>query len=168
MMNTENAEIKAYITGLLETYTERTQKIALLHYELEHPGQITEDELLAAITLSGPKDESGIRGSGVSDKTMRIAMSYRETAQRLNSAVILEIRRDLQAREWEIDRLNFYMEFLTKEEQGILRLYYFEKRPWSRIEKETGLSRRTLVRRRSDAIDRLTQMYAYTGAYREK
>lgn len=163
-----NAEMKNQVINLLETYAERTRKIALLRYELEHPGQITEDELLAAITLSGPKDESGIRGSGVSDKTMRIAMSYRETAQRLNSAVILEIRRDLQALEWEIDRLNFYMEFLTKEEQGILRLYYFEKRPWSRIEKETGLSRRTLVRRRSDAIDRLTQMYAYTGAYREK
>jgi len=163
-----NTEIKTYVTGLLETYPERTRKIALLRYELKHPGQITEDELLSAITLSVPKDESGVRGSGVSDKTMRIAMSYRETAQRLNSAVILEIRREIQALEWEIDRLIFYMSFLTQEEQDILRLYYMEKRPWRQIEKETGLSRRTLVRRRSDAIDRLTQMYGYTGTYREK
>ena len=163
-----NTEIKTYVTGLLEAYTERTRQIALLRYELEHPGQITEDELLAAITLSGAKDESGIRGSGVSDKTMRIAMSYRETAQRLNSAVILEIRRELQELQWEIDRLDFYMGFLAQEEKDILRLYYMEKRPWRQIEKETGLSRRTLVRRRSGAIDRLTQMYGYTGAYREK
>jgi len=163
-----NTELKNYVTCLLEAYTERTHKIALLRYELEHPGQITEDELLSAITLSAPKDESGIRGSGVSDKTMRIAMSYRETAQRLNSSVILEIRRELQALEWEIDRLDFYMGFLSQEEQDILRLYYIEKQPWRVIEKKTGFSRRTLVRRRSDAIDRLTQMYGYTSAYREK
>lgn len=162
-----NTEIKTYVTNLLEAYTERTRKIALLRYELEHPGQITENELLSAMTLSAPENESGVRSGGISDKTMRIALSYRETAQRLNGAVILEIRRELQSLEAEIDRLDFYVGFLAQEEKDILRLYYFEKRPWRQIEKETGLSRRTLVRRRGDAIDRLTQMYDYTRGYRE-
>ena len=44
-----NGEIKNYVLQLLESYPERTRKIALLRYELEHPSQITSDEIISAM-----------------------------------------------------------------------------------------------------------------------
>ena len=33
-------ETKAYVIGLLESYNNRMNQIALLHYELEHPTNV--------------------------------------------------------------------------------------------------------------------------------
>ncbi len=37
-----NNDMRSYVINLLETYQERTRKIALLHYELEHPARTSE------------------------------------------------------------------------------------------------------------------------------
>ena len=44
-----NQDIKTYVVNLLETCQERKQKIALLHYELKHPAQISEIEMINAM-----------------------------------------------------------------------------------------------------------------------
>ena len=47
-----NSDTKSYVVNLLETYQERKRKIAMLHYELEHPAHTSEAEMISAMTLS--------------------------------------------------------------------------------------------------------------------
>ena len=50
-MNNENNDTRAYVVNLLETSQERKRKIALLHYELEHPAHTSETEMIGAMAL---------------------------------------------------------------------------------------------------------------------
>lgn len=45
-------DIKTYVVGLLESYQKRSKQIDLLHYELSHPTDISENEMISALALS--------------------------------------------------------------------------------------------------------------------
>ena len=47
-----NMEIRVHVLQLLEDYPERERKIALLRYEMEHPTQISLDEMIDSMTFS--------------------------------------------------------------------------------------------------------------------
>lgn len=147
----------------LENYNETKEKIALLQFELENPNQLTADELLSAMALGTSVKDIPNKTNTVSDKTMRIALSYTDTAAQLNSAVILEIRREISVLESKIKRLEFYLSFLDEESQKVIRYVYVDKYTWQQIEDATGLSRRTLSRRKNEAIDHLVKMYNYVN-----
>ena len=50
----------------------------------------------------------------------------------------------------------------------ILRCVFFEEKTWREIEAETGLSRRTINRRKKDAVEALVEMYLYTRKLTER
>ena len=45
------AKTRAYVISLLESYHKRMNQIALLHYELEHPANVSSDEMIGAMSL---------------------------------------------------------------------------------------------------------------------
>ena len=51
-------DMRDHVINLLETSQERKRKIALLHYELEHPARTSESKLISAMAL-GHGDGSG-------------------------------------------------------------------------------------------------------------
>ena len=55
------------------------------------------------------------------------------------------------------------MGLLSAEHRQVLQMYYIQSKKWTEIESETSVPKRTLMRRRTEAIDRLTEMYNYTG-----
>ena len=66
-----NMEIRAHVLQLLEDYPERERKIALLRYELEHPTQISLDEMIDSMTFSSG-DSINMAKNRVSNKTLYI------------------------------------------------------------------------------------------------
>ncbi len=56
-------DIKTYVVGLLESYQKRSKQIDLLHYELSHPTDISENEMISALALC-----SATRFLRISDK----------------------------------------------------------------------------------------------------
>lgn len=154
-------ELGAHIIRLLETYQERERKIALLHYELEHPALISPNEMLNGMSFGhgdGPNTPRYI-----SDKTMYIALNYQEQADRLNASTKDEIAQQLAELEHEQGRLKYYVSRLDVREKAIIRLVYYDKCSWSEAAKEMGVTPRTVQRIKDKAVERLTKMYAFAG-----
>ena len=148
----------------LEAYHSVKQKLALLSYELSHPAQITDEDYLSTVAVSSSRTDSAARGCGPNlDKTMGLALSYREKAERLNTEVVSEVFREWQELQTDINRMDFYMGLLEAEHRQVLQMHYIQRMKWLEIEDEINVPKRTLMRRRNEAIDRLTEMYNYTG-----
>lgn len=155
---------KEAITEKLQAYPKMMEKLKLLQYELSHTAKISADEVLEAKAFGRASGEIPVKGSGPNlDKTLGLALSYREEARRLNQEAVSEVFQECQQIRAEVDRLLFYMSLLPQEHREVLRLCYMENLTWQETERETGYSRRTLVRRRNEAIERLTEMYNYTS-----
>ena len=155
------------VLKILEDYQALKEKQTLLQYELTHPAQITESELLQARAF--PQKQSDLSPRGYverNDRQLMLALNYRKETCAANQEVIDTILEELRAVTNQITRLEFYMDLLSPEQTLILRLIYLEKKSWGEIETIMGLSRRTLVRRRADAVEKLVEMYNYAEQFR--
>ena len=141
-------EMKVYVLELLENYHKRAREIALLRYELAHPVRVTEDELIEAMSYAH-QDGVGRPEGHISNKTLYIALNYREQAGRLNTENVGEISAKLTR--------------LEREEQ-VLRRLYLERMPREKAADEFGLSVRRLQEIRVQAIESLAEMYCFTDA----
>lgn len=79
-------DIRMKVLDLLKTYPDNMRKIAQLNYELAHPSQISATEMLEAMAFKKGNGERHSVGE-VSDKTLYIAMNYRNEAFRKNREV---------------------------------------------------------------------------------
>jgi RNA polymerase sigma factor (sigma-70 family) len=159
MMNT-NLDMKKYVIELLEAYSDNERKIDLLHYELEHAGKVTPDDMLDVMSFARASGE-GHPSGGVSNKTLYIALNYQEAAENLN----LEARNDIVTRlvplERQNSKLKHYLSLLPKDEQEVIRLLYFEKNSLREAAEFLNTSPWSVRIRRDKAIDALTKMYAF-------
>lgn len=154
-----NTEIRNQVIEYLKNYPELVQKRDILRYELEHPVVVSDDEMLEAMSFL--KGSGGIPLGGVSNKTLYIAMNYHDTAVRLNSDARNDLVKRLLPLENEISRLEYYVKMLSEREQSIIRKCYFEGRQQQDVAEELGITPWTVRRYRDQAVDKLTEMYAF-------
>lgn len=90
--------IKAKVLEDLKKYPELKKKVVLLRYEQEHPAKLSDSEVIDSMALSHPLSDE-IKSSGyISDKTMRIAVQFRDRKDRLNqersprNSTVLKVR----------------------------------------------------------------------------
>ncbi len=157
-------DIRAYVVNLLETCQERRRKIALLHYELEHPAHTSEAEMISAMALGYGNGSGGGHPDGhISDKTLYIALNYQNRTDELNADIKEEIVVQLVELEWEQERLEYYTSLLEKRQALVIRLAYFEGLPWDEVAKEAGAAVRTVHKIKNQALEQLAEMYQFTG-----
>lgn len=156
-----NTDMKEQIMKLLETYPNRERQIALLHYEMQHNTHITPEEMIDTMAL-GHGDNFGGSGKGhISNKTMYIALNYREQMDRMNAEASNEVAQRLLELEAEQDRIRYYISLLEKREAKVIRSFYIEARPWEEIAEEIGVALRTVHKIKNRAIEHLAELYAY-------
>ena len=158
-----NTDMKNRIINLLETYPERQRQIALLHYELEHPAQTSESEMLSAMALGHGDSGGGHPGGHISDRTFYIALNYRSRADQMNAGAKEEIVLQLVALEQEQKRLEYYVSLLDARQVTVIQLIYFERLHLEEIASQVGVVLRTIRKIKDRAIDNLAQMYGFTG-----
>ncbi len=161
-----NKDTKSYVVNLLETCEERRRKIALLHYELEHPARTSETEIINAMALGhGTGGDSGHTDGHVSDKTLYIALNYQNRADKMNADTKQEIVMQLVELEQEQARLEYYASLLEKRQAQLIRLAYFEGLPWDKVAEQFGVAVRTVHKIRNQALDQLVEMYQFMGRF---
>lgn len=79
-----STNVKTYVIDLLESWPKRERNIALLHYELDHVMQASQNEMIEAMAL-GHGDGRGFHDGRVSDKTLYIALNYQNKVDRMNA-----------------------------------------------------------------------------------
>ena len=155
-----NVETKAYVVGLLESYRKRSKQIELLHYELSHPTDISENEMIGALALA--HGEGGGTGGHISDKTLYIAMNYQQRTENANQGTRTEIVNQLVELENQQERLKYYVSLLKARHAEVLRFLYFEGYSQEECAKKLDVAIRTVRRIKDDAIDELAEMYLFT------
>lgn len=150
--------IKDYVVGLLENYTDRERKIAVLHFELDHAARASKNEMLETMAL-GHGDGSGRMDGRISDKTLYIDFNYQSRIDKLNADTKEEIVKELVELEQEQRRLDFYISLLSERQARVIQLLYMQKLPQGEVEKAMSLSAKTIRKLKNDALDILTEMY---------
>ncbi len=154
-------ETRAYVISLLESYHERINQIALLHYELEYPANVSSDEMIGAMSLGHGDGATRSKGH-ISNKTLYIALNYQEQTDRANAEVREEVVDRLIALEREQERLAYYIALLKDTQQEtVIKRFYFEGRTWSDIAQELNVVTRTVHKIKNRALDRLVAMYTF-------
>lgn len=156
-----NAETRTYVVRLLEFYQKRSKQIELLHYELSHPADISENEMIGALALA--HGEGSGTGGHISDKTLYIAMNYQQRTENANQGTRAEIVNQLVELENQQERLNYYVSLLKKRHAEVLKLLYFEGYSQEECAVKLDITTRTVRRIKDDAIDELAEMYSFTG-----
>ncbi len=152
------------VVNKMRGYAFLRQKRQLLEYELSHTVSISEEELLDTLAVGTSMRSVPVKNSdGNRDRVLDLATSYRGKAEKPNREAHNKVAQEWKAVRSKLDRLDFYMSLLTSEQREILRLCYMERLTWQEIEEKTGYSRPTLVHRRTEAIEKLTEMYHYTS-----
>lgn len=157
-----SAEMKEHVLKLLDTYQDRERKIAVLQYELEHPVQVSPEEMIGAMSFGRGEGTGRVEGH-ISNKTLHIALNYRDQSDQINMETIDEIARCMMVLKQEQDRLRYYVSLLEKRQGDVIRMAYFDQRPWEEIAQQVGVALRTAHKIKKQAVDKLVEMYVFTG-----
>ena len=153
-------DIKTYVVGLLESYQKRSKQIDLLHYELSHQTDISENEMINALALSHGEGGSGTIGH-ISDKTLYIALNYQEQVQKASSASKSEVATQLMELENLQKRLTYYVSLLDKRQAELLELLYFEGYSQEECAAKLGIATRTVRRIKDEALNAQEELYCF-------
>ena len=156
-------EKRASVQHLLEQYPELIRKISILRFELQHPSTVSPDDMIDTMNFEHRTGEGLISGV-VSNKTMYIALNYRDHADQVNRKHFDEIASRLVPLERSIERLQHYVSLLDKRMAHVIRSYYFDCYSWDEIASQLGLSVRSVQKLKNTAVDKLTEMYEFADS----
>ena len=162
-------DMKLYVTRLLETCQERKRKIALLHYELDHPAHASETEMISAMALGHGDGNGGGHVEGhISDKTLYIALNYQSKVDKMNADTKEEIVVQLVEMEHEQKRLEYYVSLLAYRQAEVIKLTFFERCSQNDVARKLAIVPRTVRRIKEEAVDKLVEMYSFAENLRDR
>ena len=149
---------KSYVLELIENSSHRLRQIELMRYELQHIPQISDSEMIEAMSL--PSLTSGEKAAD-SKAVPDVALSYKQTAERMNGEALGELASAYMNLWREHDRLQHYIGLLDERQGRVLQLYYFESYVWTDVAKAMHMTVRTAQRIRQQAVNELEKLYAF-------
>ena len=147
----------------LAQYSFLKKKCLLLEHELKTPAGVSPEELLSALAVSKSDYDGQHRRDGTYDKMLSLVEKYQARSEHMNQEVVRQILLELHDVQTELERMELYVSLLPDGIKLVVKLFLMEGRSWNELEQMTGVSRRTLVRRKRDGIEKLVGMYNYTG-----
>jgi len=151
---------KAYVEDLLKNYHQIKHEIALLKFDMQNFKGVNYDEMIELLNFAKPEIE-GRHGSGISDKTGRIALVYRDIADTTKRKAVEEICNEIIDKQAEIDRLDYCISCLDEKLANIINAIYIKKMTWAQIMNKLYISQRSIGRYRKNAIDSLAALYEF-------
>ena len=153
---------KSYVLELLENSSHRLRQIELMRYELQHIPQVSDSEMIEAMSLPSLTSSEKVASSkAVPD----VALSYKKTAERMNAEALGELASAYVNLWREHDRLQHYIGLLDERQGRVLQLYYFESYVWTDVAKAMHMTVRTAQRIRQQAVDELAKLYAFAKGF---
>mgnify|MGYP002524459234 FL=1 len=153
---------KSYVLELLENSSHRLRQIELMRYEFQHIPQVSDSEMIEAMSLpSLTSSEKAASSKAVPD----VALSYKRTAEKMNAETLSELASAYMDLWREHDRLLHYIGLLDERQRRVLQLYYVESYVWTDVAKAMHMTVRTAQRIRQQAVDELAKLYAFADSF---
>lgn len=160
-----SAEMIKKVRELLDTYRDREWRIAVLRHRMKTPVMVSDDEVAEAMNFARG-DGQGHTPGRVSNKTLYIALNYKEQAERLNAEAAENIAEELFDLEHKQERLKLYVSLLDEREGEVISRLCFQKIPAAQVAERFDVTERTIERIKKSAIEHLAEMYEYADSFK--
>lgn len=150
--------ISDYVLNLLKNYNSMKRELESLQFERLRLEQMQVEETIEAMTFSSSQEERVDSGK-VSDKTPTIALNYAQQHRQTKEQLLAEVDARLRWLGNTLQRLDFYIDQLEAHQASVLRAYYFEGYTWRELQDLRGVTDKTLMKYRDDAVKSLGAKY---------
>ncbi len=146
------------IETLIRDYPKNKMELKCLEHQIRNFRGISEEEMIDSMYFSQQEGER-VQTSGVSDKTARIAMSYRERMDAINEEWYQHLEKQYASMAEEIGFFESAIKALPGKMGEIMQDMVFNQTSWDDLADMHYVGRRTIGRYRQKAIDELVVLY---------
>ena len=146
------------IEALIRDYQKNKMELKCLEHQIRNFRGISENEMIDTMYFTQPEGER-VQTSGVSDKTAKIAMSYRERMDAINEEWYQHLEKKYASLAEEVGFFESAVKALPGEMGEIMQDIVFSQTSWEELADKHFVSRRTIGRYRQKAIDELVVLY---------
>lgn len=147
------------IEKLMREYPQMKTEAKCLENQIRDFRGITETEMIESMLYSQPEGER-VQTSGVSDKTARIAISYRERMERINGEWYDYLEKKYVLLTEELRFFESALHSLSGTLPQVISDMVVEKMTWDDLAAKYYVSRTMISKYRKKAIEELDQLYA--------
>ncbi|MGN1415119.1 MAG: hypothetical protein ACI4WY_12825 [Anaerovoracaceae bacterium] len=146
------------IEALIRDYQKDKMELKCLEHQIRNFRGISENEMIDTMYFTQPEGER-VQTSGVSDKTAKIAMSYRERMDAMNEEWYQHLEKQYYALAEEISFFESAVKALPGKMGEIMQDIVFSQTSWEELADKYYVSRSTVWRYRQKAVDELVVLY---------
>lgn len=146
------------IEKLIRDYPKNKMELECLGHQIRNFRGITEDEMIDSMYFTQPEVER-VQTSGISDKTARIALSYRDRMDAINAEWYHHLEKQYVSLAEEVGFFESAVKSLQGKMGEIMQDMIFNQTSWDDLADKHYVSRRTIGRYRQKAIDALVVLY---------
>lgn len=146
------------IEALIRDYPKNKMELKCLEHQIRNFRGISENEMIDTMYFTQPEGER-VQTSGVSDKTAKIAMSYRERMDAMNEEWYQHLEKQYFALAEEISFFESAVKALPGKMGEIMQDMIFSQASWDELADKHFVGRTTIWRYRQKAIDELVVLY---------
>ena len=146
------------IEALIRDYQKNKMELKCLEHQIRNFRGISENEMIDTMYFTQPEGER-VQTSGVSDKTAKIAMSYRERMDAMNEEWYQHLEKQYFALAEEISFFESAVNALPGKMGEIMQDMIFSQASWDELADKHFVGRTTIWRYRQKAIDELVVLY---------
>ena len=146
------------IEALIRDYQKNKMELKCLEHQIRNFRGISENEMIDTMYFTQPEGER-VQTSGVSDKTAKIAMSYRERMDAINEEWYQHLEKQYFALAEEISFFESAVKALPGKMGEIMQDMIFSQASWDELADKHFVGRTTIWRYRQKAIDELVVLY---------
>ena len=146
------------IEALIRDYPKNKMELKCLEHQIRNFRGISENEMIDTMYFTQPEGER-VQTSGVSDKTAKIAMSYRERMDAINEEWYQHLEKQYFSLAEEISFFESAVKALPGEMGEIMQDMIFSQASWDELADKHFVGRTTIWRYRQKAIDELVVLY---------
>ena len=146
------------IEALIRDYQKNKTELKCLEHQIRNFRGISENEMIDTMYFTQPEGER-VQTSGVSDKTAKIAMSYRERMDAMNEEWYQHLEKQYYALSEEISFFESAVKALPGKMGEIMQDMIFSQASWDELADKHFVGRTTIWRYRQKAIDELVVLY---------
>ena len=144
---------------MFDKYKTLKHELAVLEMQINNFTGITEDDMIESMVFSGQPDGERVQTSNISDKTAKIALTFRERMKRENEDYYNFLYNRYCELKTEIDFFEGCVKLLGDRNSDIIFELLDGDLTWDMIETHYNISRMTISRIRRDAIKEISRMY---------
>ena len=146
------------IEALIRDYQKNKMELKCLEHQIRNFRGISENEMIDTMYFTQTEGER-VQTSGVSDKTAKIAMSYRERMDAMNEEWYQHLEKQYFALAEEISFFESAVKALPGKMGEIMQDMIFSQASWDELADKHFVGRTTIWRYRQKAIDELVVLY---------